>query len=74
MLSEERQGKIVNLVNENKSMSIQMLMNALDASESTIRRDLGELDKQGLLEKDAFQAWDDALQPAIERLAANIPR
>lgn len=51
MLSEERQGKIVNLVNENKSMSIQMLMNALDASESTIRRDLGELDKQGLLEK-----------------------
>ncbi len=30
--------------------------------------------KQGLLEKDAFQAWDDALQPAIERLAANIPR
>ncbi len=51
MLSEERQGKIVSLVNENKSMSIQMLMKALDASESTIRRDLGELDEKGLLEK-----------------------
>ena len=51
MLSEERQGKIVHLVNENKSMTIQMLMKALDASESTIRRDLSELDEKGLVEK-----------------------
>ena len=51
MLSEERHNKIVNLINENKSMTVQMLMKALDASESTIRRDLGELDEQGLIEK-----------------------
>lgn len=51
MLSEERQGKIVSLVNENRSMSIQMLMKALDASESTIRRDLSELNAKGLIEK-----------------------
>ncbi len=51
MLSEERQNMIVSLVNENKSMTVQMLMKALDASESTIRRDLGELSSQGRLEK-----------------------
>ena len=51
MLSEERQNKIVQLVNENKSMTIQNLMQALDASESTVRRDLGELDSKGLIEK-----------------------
>ncbi len=51
MLSEARQNKIVNLVNQNKSMSIQMLMKELDTSESTIRRDLSELDAQGKIEK-----------------------
>ena len=51
MLSEERQVKIVSLVNENKSMTIQGIMKALDASESTIRRDLSELDEKGLVEK-----------------------
>ena len=30
--------------------------------------------KDGLLERDAFNAWDEALQPAIERLGAGIPR
>ena len=51
MLSEARQSKIVNLVNENRSMTIQMLMKELDTSESTIRRDLSELDAQGKIEK-----------------------
>lgn len=51
MLSEARQSKIVNLVNENRSMTIQMLMKELDTSESTIRRDLNELDAQGKIEK-----------------------
>ena len=51
MLSEERQNKIVQLVNENKSMTVQMLMKALDASESTVRRDLGELDSKGVITK-----------------------
>ncbi len=51
MLSEERQGKIVSLINENKSMTVQMLMKILNASESTIRRDLSELNDKGLIEK-----------------------
>ena len=51
MLSEERQNRIVQLVNENKSMTIQMLMKMLDASESTIRRDLSDLDAKGIVEK-----------------------
>lgn len=51
MLSEERQARILNLVKENKSMSIQELIEQLNISESTIRRDLAELDSKGLLQK-----------------------
>jgi len=51
MLSEERQTRILNLVNQNKSMTIQELIEQLNISESTIRRDLAELDSKGLLQK-----------------------
>ena len=51
MLSEERQKKIVSLVNDNKSMSVLMLAKALETSESTIRRDIEVLDEKGLIEK-----------------------
>lgn len=51
MLSEERQSKILNLVLERKSMTLQQLMDEIGTSESTIRRDLSELDAKGLLEK-----------------------
>ncbi len=51
MLSEERQSRIVSVVNEQKSVTIQELMEILNASESTIRRDLAELGERGLLER-----------------------
>lgn len=51
MLSEERQARILNLVNQKKSMTIQELIEQLNISESTIRRDLAELDSKELLQK-----------------------
>lgn len=51
MLTEERKKRILSLVNEGGSVSVQRLMEALQASESTVRRDLTELDRKGLLVK-----------------------
>lgn len=51
MLTEERRAQIVKLVEERKSVYVQELMTLYDASESTIRRDLTELDHKGLLTK-----------------------
>lgn len=51
MLSEERQKRILDKVTEKQSLTVQQLMEELDASESTIRRDLAELDSAGLLVK-----------------------
>jgi len=51
MLSEERQRMIVSLVAQRRSMSLQELMEEIGTSESTIRRDLAELDDRGLLHK-----------------------
>lgn len=39
------------MVEEQKSISVQELMSSIDASESTIRRDIAALDKEGLLVK-----------------------
>ena len=46
MLARDRQDTIVRLVVQNGSMTTPELMEALDASESTIRRDLAQLDMQ----------------------------
>ncbi len=51
MLTEERYAKILTLVNEKGSITVQQLMSELNASESTIRRDLLAMDTQGLLTK-----------------------
>ena len=51
MLTEERRSQIVKLVEERKSVYVQELMTLYDASESTIRRDLTDLDHKGLLTK-----------------------
>lgn len=47
MLAEERLSKIVQRVNEQGSATAQELMEYLNASESTIRRDLNSLDAAG---------------------------
>lgn len=51
MLTEERQQKILELVEKYKSVSTQNLMDELHISESTARRDLNMLDEQGRLSK-----------------------
>ena len=51
MLTEFRQDKILKLVNEKNSVTVQELTEVLQTSESTIRRDLASLDKDGLLHK-----------------------
>lgn len=51
MLTEERKSQILKLVEQNGGVSVQELMVLLNASESTIRRDLNDLDKRELLIK-----------------------
>jgi len=51
MLTEERLGKIVSIVESKKSVTVQELMEQLGTSESTIRRDLATLDSDGRLIK-----------------------
>lgn len=51
MLTEERFQRILALVEQEKSISVQALVAALGISESTIRRDLTALDQAGRLHK-----------------------
>ena len=46
MLTEERLNKIISIVNQSGSVTTTELMQSLDSSESTIRRDLAVLDRQ----------------------------
>lgn len=49
MLTEERQQEILRLVNQHQTITSQDLVEKLDSSESTIRRDLMDLEDKGLL-------------------------
>ena len=51
MLSEQRKNEILNAVNDKGSISVTELRDSLGASESTIRRDITELDREGKLIK-----------------------
>ena len=51
MLNEERKRKILELTNLKGSISINDLMKELGASESTVRRDLIDMDSEGLIKK-----------------------
>ena len=51
MLTEERYGKILSLLEEQGSVKVTELMQLFDASESTVRRDLNTLDENGKLLK-----------------------
>ena len=51
MLTEERYSKILKIVNTNKSASVKQLTEALQTSESTVRRDLASLHAMGKLKK-----------------------
>ena len=51
MLAEERFSLIMEQLNRKRTVTVQQLCEALHTSESTIRRDLTQLDRQGLLKK-----------------------
>ena len=51
MLAEERFSRILNIIDSMGSATVQQLMDELDASESTVRRDLVAMDKKGYLTK-----------------------
>ena len=51
MLSESRKLQILNIVNERNSVTLSELKQIFNASESTIRRDITELDREGKLVK-----------------------
>ena len=77
MLAEERFGQILNLLSKQRTATVQELCEALGTSESTIRRDLTELDRLGKLNKvhggatlpdSRFQAEEPTMQ-AKETLA-----
>ena len=51
MLAEERFSLILELLNRKRTATVQELCEALNTSESTIRRDLTELDRMGKLNK-----------------------
>ncbi|HCM89585.1 MULTISPECIES: DeoR/GlpR family DNA-binding transcription regulator [Vagococcus] len=51
MLTEERQQAILSLLNEKNIIKTRELMSSLDVSESTIRRDLQEMEAEGILRR-----------------------
>ena len=51
MLTEERHANILSILENEGTVTVQQLMKELNASESTIRRDLNQLDGNGYLTK-----------------------
>lgn len=51
MLAEKRYEKILEIVNKERSVTVQELMKTIGISESTVRRDLNSLDAEGRLVK-----------------------
>ena len=86
MLTETRQEEILKIVNSEKSITVQKLKELLDASESTIRRDITALDKEGKLvrvfggavsinataSKDDKEKVNTAEKTGIARVAAEL--
>ncbi len=75
MLTEERHSIIIDTVNKKKSAGIGELCELLNASESTVRRDLSLLDEKGMLVKvrgGAIAVTDEsfsAAEPNVEEKA-----
>ena len=75
MLTEERFGRILELLEQRRSVTVAELTKLLDTSESTIRRDLAALHSQGRLIKvhggatamEAYDTRDDAVAVRQDR-------
>lgn len=70
MLAEERFSKILSIIEAEGSATMQDLMTALEASESTIRRDLNTMDENGLLTK--VHGGAIAKKPLISTFDENV--
>lgn len=68
MLTEERKNLIIKFVESRGGMTVQELMHELSSSESTIRRDLTDLGRRGLV----LKVHGGAL-PASSGITADIP-
>ena len=76
MLTEERFTRILSILESMGSVTVQQLMTELDASESTIRRDLNTLDANGqlikvhggaILKNTSYSTEDDEVMQRRER-------
>ena len=76
MLTEERFSKILSILEDMGGVTVQQLMTELDASESTIRRDLTALDARGqlikvhggaIIKNTVFSTMDDEVVHRKER-------
>ena len=65
MLTEERHQRILALLEETDIVKVSELIHQLQASESTIRRDLQELEAQGVLVKHAALLIDQGIETLI---------
>lgn len=73
MLVEERRQRILDLVSRQGIVSLEDLVRAVEASESTIRRDLDFWHKQGILKRThggAMFVGDNGSLPALEERSA----
>lgn len=77
MLLEERRQKVLELVSRHGFVSLTDLSQTIQASESTIRRDLDHLHQQGLLRRThggaIFTGDGAALPPLEERTSSQLP-
>ncbi|WP_178021763.1 DeoR/GlpR family DNA-binding transcription regulator [uncultured Paenibacillus sp.] len=79
MLTEERYRRILRRLQEKGIVKLQELCTLLEASESTVRRDLADLEERGLLRRvhggAALPAMSGELEPGMaEKSAVNVPQ
>ncbi|MCK8489562.1 DeoR/GlpR family DNA-binding transcription regulator [Paenibacillus sp. MBLB2552] len=79
MLNEERYRRILRRLQEKGIVKLQELCTLLEASESTVRRDLADLEERGLLRRvhggASLPAMSGGLEPGMaEKSAVNVPQ
>lgn len=69
MLSEERRAIILKKINEEKTVTVKELKQSLNVSESSIRRTITELDRDGLIKRVYGGAMSLEMEDVIEELS-----
>ena len=68
MLTQQRHEIILELLREKGSITVTEVKDLLDTSESTVRRDITALDKEGKLEKVFGGAVEQNMQQVLSRM------